>query len=131
MGKEDGYVQTFNDTALGVANYNFTTSADRPVIRARINNGLFWKTFTFDFTDGSNYVEQTSVQSVSCIIKESDDGTGKLYISVLKPTLTVSLELLSAPTPAPTAPTLQPSSSSMTGTLFAFIALASSAFLLL
>jgi hypothetical protein len=39
--KEDGFVQQFNDTAVGVAKYNFVTSADRPVIRARINNGFF------------------------------------------------------------------------------------------
>eukprot|EP00984_Skeletonema_dohrnii_P038366 scaffold41510_cov139-Skeletonema_dohrnii-CCMP3373.AAC.1 len=79
--KEDGYVQMFNNTAEGVAEYNFTTSADSPAIRARINNDLLWDTFTFDFTDGSNYVEHQSLQSVSCIEQQSDDGTRTSYIT--------------------------------------------------
>jgi hypothetical protein len=123
--KEDGLVQLFNDTYDGVATYNFTTSADTPVIRARINNGLFWNTFTFDFTDGTNYVEQKSTQSVMCIVKESDDGNGKLYTTVATPTVTVSLERLSAHLPPP------PSSSTVAGSFFAFTALASSTLLLL
>ena len=126
--KEDGYVQMFNNTAEGVAEYNFTTSADSPVIRARINNGLLWDTFTFDFTDGSNYVDHQSQQSVSCIIRQSDDGTSRTYTTVVNPILHLSLERLSGPAPTP-AP--EPSSSSMAGTVFAITALASSAFLLL
>ena len=121
--KDEGYVQMFNDTAVEVAKYNFTTASDRPVIRARINNGLFWDTFTFDFADGSNYAEQKSEQSVSCIESESTDRTD--YISVVTPTMTLSLERLSAPVPH------DPSSSSMNGSLFAVITLASSYFLLL
>eukprot|EP00984_Skeletonema_dohrnii_P011878 scaffold4766_cov160-Skeletonema_dohrnii-CCMP3373.AAC.4 len=125
--KEVGFVQQFNDTAVGVAKYNFATSADRPVIRARINNGFFWNTFTFDFTGGSNYVEQRSQQSVSCTVEENADGT--VLRSVVNPTLTVSLERLSSPAPVPT-PAPEPSSSSMAGTFFAITALASSAFFL-
>ncbi len=126
--KEDGYVQMFNRTYLGMAKYNFTTSADRPVIRARINNGLFWDTFTFDFADGSNYDEQKSYQSVNCKVSESADGSST-WRNVVRPTMTVSLERLSGPTPAPTP---EPSSSSMTGSFLAVtaLALASSASLL-
>mmetsp|Transcript_9263 Transcript_9263/g.13996 ORF Transcript_9263/g.13996 Transcript_9263/m.13996 type:complete len:259 (+) Transcript_9263:68-844(+) len=130
--KEDGYeqpftLQPFNDTAEGVAKLNFTTSADHPVIRARINNVLFWDTFTFDFPDGSNYAEQQLQQSVSCITRESEDGTSRTYTAVVNPILTVSLELLSAPS----APEPEPSSSAMAGTFFAIAVLASSAFVLL
>ena len=131
--KEDGYVQIFNRTDLGVAEYNFTTSADRPVIRARVNNDLFWNTFTFDFADGSNYVEHQSTQTVvSCKISESGEGFNytSRWTFVVDPTMTVSLERLSGPTPAPTP---EPSSSSMTGNFFAMtaLALASSVSLLL
>ena len=122
--KEAGYVQQFNGTAQ-VARYNFTTSADTPVIRARINNGLFWNTFTFDFTDGSNYAERKSQQQVSCIVEET--GTTTTYTFVVEPTMIVSLERLSGPAPAP-----EPSSSSMAGgSFFASTALASSATFLL
>jgi len=110
-----------------VAKYNFVTSADRPVIRARINNSFFWNTFSFDFTGGSNYVEQRSQQSVSCTVEENADGT--VLRSVVNPTLTVSLERLSSPAPVPT-PAPEPSSSSMAGSFFAITALASSAFFL-
>ena len=119
--KDDGYVQMFNDTAVEVAKYNFTTTSDRPVIRARINNGLFWDTFTFDFADGSNYTEQKSEQLVTCIVSKGADGTD--YISVVRPAMTLSLERLSAPVPH------DPSSSSMNGSFFAVITLASSYFL--
>mmetsp|Transcript_8663 Transcript_8663/g.12424 ORF Transcript_8663/g.12424 Transcript_8663/m.12424 type:complete len:216 (-) Transcript_8663:44-691(-) len=132
--KKDGYVQMFNVTALGVADFNFTTSADRPVIRTRINNGMLWESFTFDFADGSNYVEQKSYQSVSCKISESGEGLNKTttFRSVVRPTMAVSLERLSGPAPTP-APKPEPSSSFMTGSFFAMtaLALASSAFLLL
>ena len=121
--KDEGYVQMFNDTAVTVAKYNFTTASDRPVIQARINNGLFWNTFTFDFDDGSNYTEQKSEQLVTCIVSEGADGTD--YISVVRPTIILFLERLSAPVPD------DPSSSSMNGSFFAFITLASSCFLLL
>lgn len=124
--KENGFVQQFNDTAVGVAKYNFATYADRPVIRARINNGFLWNTFTFDFTGGSNYFEQRSQQSVSCTVEENANGT--VLRSVVNPTLTVSLERLSSPGSAP-AP--EPSSSSMAGSLFAITAFASSVLLLL
>ncbi len=130
--KEDGYMLIFNYTELGVADFNFTTSSSRPVIRTRINNNLLWESFTFDFADGSNYAEQKSYQSVLCKISESGEGLNKTstWIDVVRPTMTVSLERLSGPTPAPTP---EPSSSSMTGSLFAMtaLALASSAFLLL
>ncbi len=123
--KEDGFVQPFNFTSHDVVIYNFTTSADRPVIRARMNNDLFWNTFTFDFTNES-YVEHQSVQPVSCIAEESNNGTSRTYTTVVYPTVTVSLERLSAPAPAP-----EPSSSSMASSFSAITALASSAFLLL
>jgi hypothetical protein len=105
-----------------VADYNFTTSTDRPVIRARINNGLYWNTFVFDFTDESNYVEHQSLQSVDCITEERNNGTGRMYNTVMMPTLTVSLERLSW---------YGSSSSSMAGSFFALAALVSTAFLLL
>ncbi len=130
--KEDGYVQMFDRTNLDVADFNFTTSAARPVLRTRINNGMVWESFTFDFTDGSDYVERKSYQSVMCKISESGEGLNKTstWTSVVRPTMTVSLERLSVSTPAPTPAA---SSSSMTGSLFAMtaLALASSAFLLL
>jgi len=126
--KKDGFVQQFNDTAVGVAKYNFATSADRPVIRARIINGFFWNTFSFDFTGGSNYVEQRSLLSVSCTVEENVNRT--VLRSVVNPTLTVSLERLSSPAPVPT-PAPEPSSSSMAGSLFAITAFASSVLLLL
>eukprot|EP00984_Skeletonema_dohrnii_P028485 scaffold18493_cov135-Skeletonema_dohrnii-CCMP3373.AAC.2 len=89
--KKDGYKQLYNDTAEGVAKYNFTTSADRPVIRARVNNALFWHSFVFDVTDGSsNYAEQKVYYSQKCI-------TSRTYTSFVSPTLTVSLERLSVP----------------------------------
>jgi hypothetical protein len=120
--KEDGFVLSFNETYKDVADYNFTTSADRPVIRARINNGLYWNTFVFDFTDESNYVEHQSLQSVDCITEERNNGTGRMYNTVMMPTLTVSLERLSW---------YGSSSSSMAGSFFALAALVSTAFLLL
>ncbi len=131
--KEDGYVQMFNDTALGVAEYNFTTSSARPIIRTRINNGMVWESFTFDFADGSDYAEQKTYQSVMCKTSESGEGFSKTstWRYVVRPTMAVSLERLSGPTPAPTP---EPSSSSSTtGSFFAMTALtlASSALLLL
>ena len=130
--KEDGYLQLFNDTETGVAEYNFTTSAARPIIRARINNDLLWSTFTFDFEDGSRtYVEQESTRSVMCKVSESADGSSSTWNTVVNPTLTVSLERLSAPAPAPSSsPSSEPSSSSMTSSKVAIIALALSAFFL-
>ncbi len=129
--KEDGYVQMFNDTASGVVKYNFTTSADRPVIRTRVNGNLF--TFTADFADGSNYDEHGIVYSVICEVSESADGLIIKYATVVVPTMTVSLKRLSGPA-LTAAPTPEPTSSScMTGSFFAMTALASasSAFLLL
>ena len=127
--KEDGYVQLFNTTYPGLARYNFTTSTIRPVIRARINDDLFWTTFTFDFSDGSSDIlEQKSKQSVSCIVEEADDGSFRSYRSVVDPTMAISLKLLSGPAPAPT-PSPDPSSSFMVGTSFAMITVASSLFL--
>ena len=127
--KEDGFVQMFNGTAVDVAKYNFTTSSDRPLIRARITNDMFWNTFTFDFADGSNHAEQKSEQLVLCIVSESADGTTTEYTSVVSPTMTLSLERLSAPAPT-AAPTT--SSSSMNGNFFAVsTSLASFGFLLL
>ena len=127
--KEDGFVQMFNGTAVDVAKYNFTTSSDRPLIRARITNDMFWNTFTFDFADGSNYAEQKSGQIVLCIVSESADRMTTEYASVVSPTMTLSLERLSAPAPT-AAPTT--SSSSMNGNFFAVsTSLASFGFLLL
>lgn len=130
--KEEGYVQLFNDTQTGVAEYNFTTSADRPIIRARINNGLLWSTFTFDFEDGSrSYVEQKATLGVNCKVSESADGSSSTWISVVNPTLTVSLERLSTPAPS-SSPSFEPSSSSMASSkVVAIIASALSAFFLL
>jgi hypothetical protein len=134
--KEDGYVQLFNDTETGVAEYNFTTSADRPIIRARINNGLLWSTFTFDFEDGSrSYVEQKSTLGVMCKVSESADGSSSTWNTVVNPTLTVGLERLSAsaPSSAPSpSPSSEPTSSSITSSkVVSIIALALSAFILL
>ncbi|KAL7454043.1 hypothetical protein ACHAWC_005672 [Mediolabrus comicus] len=131
--KEDGYVQLFNDTETGVAEYNFTTSADRPIIRARINNGLLWSTFTFDFEDRlSSYVEQKSTLGVMCKVSESADGSSSTWNTVVNPTLTAGLERLSAPTPSPSpSPSSEPSSSSMTSSKVAVTTLALSAFFLL
>lgn len=129
--KEEGYVQLFNDTETGVAEYNFTTSAARPIIRARINNDLLWSTFTFDFEDGSrSYVEQESTRSVMCKVSESADGSSSTWNTVVNPTLTVSLERLSAPSTPSSSPSSEPSSSSMTSSKIAVTALALSAFFL-
>ena len=136
--KEDGRVQLYNTTDKGVARYQFTTSTDRPVIRARINDGVFWNKFTFDFTDEYvKYREQSLAQSLPCVVEDKDDGSFRTT-GFVKPTVTFSLELLSRPTPAPAtttvAPTLQPSdpnSSFVIRTVFAVSVLASSVILLL
>ena len=129
--KEEGYVQLFNDTQTGVAEFNFTTSAALPIIRTRINNGLLWSTFTFDFEDGSrSYVEQESTRSVMCKVSESADGSSSTWNTVVNPTLTVGLERLSAPAPS-SSPSSEPSSSSMTSSKAAVTALVLSAFFLL
>jgi hypothetical protein len=128
--KEDGFVLSFNETYKDVVNYNFTTSTDRPVIRARINNGLFWNTFVFDFTNRSNYViEHQSLQYVvKCMTEESHNETGTsrtyTYTTVVMPTLTFSLELLSWYDG-------RRRTSSMVGSLIAITALVSTAFFLL
>ncbi len=126
--KEDGYVQLFNDTQTGVAEFNFTTSTALPIIRTRINNGLLWSTFTFDFEDGStSYVEQKSTLGVNCKVSESADGSSSTWISVVNPTLTVGLERLSSPSTPSSSPYSEPSSSSMTSSKIAVTALALSA----
>ena len=127
--KENGYIQLLNETDLGVARYNFTTSTIRPVIRARVNDGMFWETLTFDFSDeASDYLEHKLGRTVLCIVGEAEDGSFRRYNYFAEPTMTVSLELLKGPIPTPD-PNLN--SSFMARTLFAIVNLTTSVVLLM
>jgi hypothetical protein len=97
--KEDGFVQLFGDEANGVVDLKFTTSADRPIIRARINDimpvflTLDWPTFEFDFSDGRSVAKAGWETGVKCKVAESANGA-TLWRDVVTPTMDVSLERL-------------------------------------
>ncbi len=97
--KEDGFVQLFGDEANGVVDLKFTTSADRPIIRARINDitqvflTLDWPTFEFDFSDGRSVAKAGWETGVKCKVAESADGA-TLWREVVTPTMDISLERL-------------------------------------
>ena len=97
--KEDGYVQLFGDEANGVVDLKFTTSADRPIIRAKINDitpvflTLDWPTFEFDFSDGRSVAKSGWETGINCKVSEGADGRSR-WTSVVTPTMDISLERL-------------------------------------